>query len=223
MIAVIVVTKNRCAMFQRCIRSLSGAHVRILVYALKSNDDTQYQAQRFYDTGLIDDVIIEDGTPSLYETFSRGASFARVAYAPDYYLFTADDYEYKPSWDVFATSFLYASPDVSHITLEMEPWFPWAKPISIIERNGVRALQRENVPGANWMFTAARWDQMRDEYIAMAQDKLLDHNFNRMVQSRGLKIAALDGAEHIGAMDSTFGNRAFQVDARPMPPEWRLT
>lgn len=224
MIAIVLVTKDRVEMFRKCITSLQTGRQRgakVACYALASKDSTQLDAADKYAKGLIDDLILEAPTPSVHETFLRGSDHV-MKWKPDYLLLTADDYVYQSDWDVRATQFLSPSYDVSHISLELEPDFPWNQPRGKLTRQGVTGLLRATVPGANWMMTVARWWHLKPLYADLLDNSGLDHIINGACWRHGMKLAALNCAEHIGAYCSTVGNTSFQEHAKPLPEEWKV-
>lgn len=226
---VIVVTKNRSKFLLPCVQSLlrgergmypTSQNMKILLYAEKSNDNTQREATELYFAGMVDDLVLED-TKTPTGSFLRG-SLQASHYDWTHVLFTADDYLYAQGWNDKLMSFLDGAPQVSHVSCELEPLFPWNAPIGKITANGITGLSRATIPGANWAFTRSSWSRIKSDISALQLDPMWDHKINGMVTRLGWQVVALNLAEHVGALESSTGNKAFQVNAKPLPEEWKV-
>jgi len=225
MISAIVVVNNRSKYLPDCIESLRQAHtdIAITLYNVGDNSAVGNICLGLKKAEHIDHLMMGDRWPTLYNSFCHGIDFVQ-SQAPDVILLTADDYVYQPGWGADVESFLIGNDAVSHCSCEVEPLFPWNAPFEIIEHGGVRGLSRATLPGANWAFTAdACRDIMRPAIKVYEDDPQMDHIVNKhIISNLKLKLCALHLAEHVGAYDSEVGNRAFQVDAKPLPKKWQI-
>jgi len=227
MISVLVTAYKREKFLRRCIKSLqtenAGCEVKIVLIASKDNIGTQDTALNLYLEGLVNDLILDNAAPNGQYEWCYGTRWLQK-YQSDYILISADDYFYYAGWGRKAVDFMAASPDVSHATFEREPDFPWNETFEILNRNGVKALSRATIPGACW-FVKADWfyGVIWPLYEKHKDLKTLDHFINKIMrESYKMKLAAFHLADHAGALESSVGNMAFKVNARPLHEQWMI-
>jgi len=225
MISAIVVVNKRSNYLLDCVKSLreAGTDVEITLYNVGDDSAVGSICLGLKKSGSIDHLMMGDRWPTLYNSYCHGLDFVR-SQNPDVILLTADDYVYRQGWGAELEAFLSGSKGVSHCSCELEPLFPWNIPTEIVEHNGVKALSRATLPGANWAFTAEAGDRIIKPLLqAYQDDQQADHMLNNYVREKhSLKLCALNLAEHVGAYDSEVGNMAFQIDAKPLPDHWQI-
>lgn len=107
----------------------------------------------------------------------------------------------------------------------LEPDWHWNKPIEAIEAGGVRVLVRESAPAAAWTFRHTGRGIAEDFMGDHGDDVFVsdfgeDYEYCQRLRRRGLRVAQLDLATHIGHGYSTHGNDAAEhVDSRPLDRE----
>lgn len=226
MIACIVLVNRRTKYILDCIYSMrmSGTDTKIALYNVGNDREVANICFGLHKGGYIDHLFMSDKWPALFNSFYHGMNFMRHRYNADVTLLSADDYHYEAGWGARVEEFLRGNDSVGICSCEMEPLFPWNTPLEIVENNGVKALVRNSIPGANWAFTRKMHDMVMEPQIRIHQDSLtLDHTVGAHVRDNlGLKLCALPLAYHVGAYESEVGNMAFQVNARPLPDEWQI-
>ena len=212
-LAVIMVTHARSEMFERAVRTLRAADgsFSLWVFAMDKPaipDCSQDVAIDLYQRGMIDHLILEEIAPNLHRTFRRGIEAAMAVTSPDAFLLTADDYEFKPTWYEHTVAVL-SDDRFSHITLDIEPPFPWNAIRKQENVNGVDVLIRDTVPGALWAMTLNGWRNMRTIFRNNELATMCDHHINSCMRAQNRLIGAIDEAEHVGAYLSTVANNAY--------------
>jgi len=225
MISIIVVVKNRTEYIEKCIRTLrdSGTDTEITLYSVGTSRDVKNICMNMFQDGLLDHLMLDYESATLFNTYVDGLKF--IERQPhDVILLTADDYAYVPGWGAKVEAFLSGNHDVVTASCDMEPLFPWNAPDEIVEHNGVRALSRATIPGANWCFTALACDMVLRPLIEAYQNEMtVDHDINGHIRNvLKKKLCALPLADHVGAYNSEAGNQAFQVQAQPLPKQWQI-
>lgn len=216
-LTVLLMNKGRTELFKRTVNSLRAVDgdIKLIVFSMPDESNCQMEAIRLYSAGLIDTLILESGTFAATDSFYRGAQYAIDLYDPEALLFTADDYEYKPTWYENLSKVLGASASgLSHISMEKEPRFPWANILKCQKVDGVQYFQRETVPSANMAMTISSWYRLKCVYKSCKDFKTGDHRINGWCTEKGLEIGCIDEAEHIGALQSSVGNPSFQIFAQ---------
>jgi GT2 family glycosyltransferase len=136
----------------------------------------------------------------------RGVNWA-VAFAlcdePDLVCFSDDDMEWTPGWLAPVVRFFeFAPKDIVLLSGLLEPEWEWNAPREMVEAGGVRALVRDSLPGASWMFRASDWPKLGP----VAEDRTHDIAGCARIRESGLRMAAMDLVDHIGTGHSTLGN-----------------
>jgi len=213
MIAVVVVTKSRPALFRETVASLlAGSGTTPL--ALAVCDAGEQAPTRACLAGLADPRvrgIVTDRSRSFHTSALLGLDLlAGVAW--DVLLLSGDDYHYRPDWAAGLTAWCGGlgerERDVSHVACVVEPAFSWATVRGTLDAGDRRALLRDTVPGCNWAFTPPQWAVMEPRYRAEQASRTLDHDLNGWARSQGRQVAALDLAVTTGAQ-STTGNGSY--------------
>ena len=111
-------------------------------------------------------------------------------------------------WHTFAQetieSFWSQAPkDVAILGGLLEPEYRHNTPRETIEHGGVRALVRDSTPGASWSFLYQEWHRAIGPVI---DDFGYDTRCCEKLKKKGLKVAQMELAEHIGYGVSTHGN-----------------
>src|SRR5574343_741808 len=105
-IGITIVTKNRVGMFTQTLDSMlqglpRGGDVRCLVVDAHSTQSNASVAQDRFRQGYPIVHAIRCCSPSFYQSIVHGQDFWKTApggFEPEYYIFTGDDYEYRPNW-----------------------------------------------------------------------------------------------------------------------------
>ena len=214
MIAAVVVTKGRPALFRETVTSLlAGAGTTPL--ALAVCDAGEQAPTRACLAELADPRvrgIVTDRSRSFHTSALLGLELlAGVAW--DVLLFSGDDYHYRPDWAAGLTAWCGGlgarESAVSHVACVIEPAFPWATVCGTLDAGGHRALVRDTVPGCNWAFTPPQWAVMEPRYRAEQASRTMDHDLNRWARSAERMIAALDLAVTTAGAASTTGNGSY--------------
>lgn len=122
---------------------------------------------------------------------------------PDLVCFSDDDVEWASGWLRPVVKFFERAPgDVVLLSGLMEPAWEWNAPTGVVDSGGVKALVRDSVPGASWMFRAEDWAKIGP----VAEDRTHDVAGCKRLRQHGYRLCALDLAEHIGYAQSTLGN-----------------
>lgn len=128
---------------------------------------------------------------------------AALAHGPDLICFSDDDVEWAAGWLRPVVQFFEHAPgDVVLLSGLMEPVWEWNEPTGVVEAGGIKALVRNSVPGASWMFRAEDWAKIGP----VAEDRTHDVEGCKRLVRHGYRLCALDLAEHIGYAQSTLGN-----------------
>lgn len=134
-----------------------------------------------------------------------------AADAPDVILLTADDYEYRADWLERLTSFWEAAPaEIALASCNVEPVYKWNTVREARDIGGVRALMRDSLPGSNWSFRAADWQN-----IHPVEERTGGEDFAVLRKLAPRLFAALDLAEHIGEQQSAWDNQSWR-SAEPL-------
>ena len=223
MIYTVISTKNRPLMLERCIASLQSESVKTMLFVVSDDAETREVAGKAYRDSAIQSIIL-DHTISWIDAVVDGICFFERNYDPrpdDLIYLCADDYEMREGW-VDRTERFMASAGPALCSLELEPLFPWNTPLSHVEYNGVKGIGRMSLPGANWIMRYDMWPTVQAAMLQHRADITVDLDTCADLHGYGIPLLAIDEADHIGAYESSNGNQAFQVDARPLPKEWRL-
>ena len=84
-----------------------------------------------------------------------------------------------------------------------EPEWAWNKSLGVVESGGQKALVRESVPAAAWSF---RFDRRSDIFPLNEVPSGEDVQVCEKLRAKGLRVVALDLADHMGRGYSTTGN-----------------
>lgn len=206
-----VVEHHREALLLRTLDSIQHAgHEATYLLLDNGSDDTTVDYLRLERcAGTIGDFqLLRRSTSS---PFGRGkpglgvnaAVAAALHTGPDLVCFSDDDVEWASGWLRPVVQFFERAPgDVVLLSGLMEPVWEWNGPTGVVEAGGVRALVRDSVPGASWMFRAEDWAKIGP----VAEDRTHDVAGCKRLRQHGYRMAALDLAEHIGYAQSTLGN-----------------
>lgn len=144
----------------------------------------------------------------------------------DLIVLSADDLHYRRGWLADLVAFVEAIPpkmvmgtlkmdevpSVPLVSAYMEPIWDWNQPRAVVEYGGQRGLIRDSVCGSSWAFRPSDWEWMGPFPETMpGEDLQICHR----VTGRGLSMAALDLAEHVGQERSAWGNQS-HLTARPL-------
>ena len=221
MIYALVTVKSRADMLVKCIESMQSELVNITVLMVGNDSNVLRAVHDMLDAEKINSVARFDGAFMSGELY--GASLMAEhnhIHDCDLIYFCACDYVMYEGWIDKIESFLAMyQPIVA--SLELEPLFPWNAPIKHVVINGGHGIARASLPGANWIM---RYDTFKDIKPVMEKYQCsLTHDLDvckELLATHGL--VALNLADHIGAYDSSNGNQAFQVNAKPLPDEWKV-
>lgn len=109
------------------------------------------------------------------------------------------------------------SSDIAIVAGLLEPVWHWNTPREAVEHGGVRVLVRDSAPGAAWTFGNPRFIDLGCGHTPELWRFGYDYESCRILRERGVKVAQIDLAEHVGWGFSTHGNDANEhVDGRPL-------
>ncbi len=208
-LAIAMLTWNRRELFERTYNSLR--HPASYPYMLSildqgSNDGTGQIIQQL-------DGIVNATNTGFGAGMNRVVGMA-LTHEPDIVLFTADDYEYKIDALPRLMAFWQDAPqNVALVCCDLEHDYPWNQPRGVVQVGEQRALIRATVPGANWSFRAADWEMIGP--MREATGKGEDLEICHRLTTAGYTLCALDLAEHIGELRSSWGNGSWKI-AEPL-------
>lgn len=135
---------------------------------------------------------------------------AIALHSPDYVIFSADDYEYKPDWLWKFVDFMtLADDDMKLFSLNWEPKYSWNTVRRVINQF---AISRASLPGSSWAFRAEDWPLIGPVDKRTGGEDL---QICQRLTGQGYELVALDLSEHIGEQYSAWGNRSYMV-AQPL-------
>jgi glycosyltransferase involved in cell wall biosynthesis len=196
--AVVVLSRNRQALFRQTIESLKRtalAFERVIVDS-GSTDGTEKLVAKMHGG------LLNEESHTIGHAVKMGVETALES-GPDLILVTANDYDYCKGWLDYLLDFWQNAPaDVALCSCNVEPLF-WWNTITGAQQVGKQwALRRNSVPGANWSFRASMWPEIK----RLIPDK---HQYDRAacvtLREAGYSIYALALAEHIGAGQRSWG------------------
>lgn len=153
------------------------------------------------------------------------------------FVFSDDDMRWKPCAEALVRG-IWTAPidigarwtdDIVIVSGLLEPEWDWNKPLYTARPSGIPVLVRESAPGAAWTFKAREvtcldgqtpcahgiWPNYRHAVAngdagPFKDDFGYDYEYCRRLDGayKGLKVAQVDLAEHLGWEASTHGNRA---------------
>jgi len=224
-ISAVIVVHRRSEYLSECIKTMrmSGTDVEITVYNVGNDSAVGKLCLGLFRDKYIDHLIMGDKWPVLVDTYIHALDFVK-SQNPDVILLSADDYHYEAGWGADLERFIAGTEGKGLYSCELEPLFPWNCPKAIVERDGVKALERPSIPGANWAFTPELADMVIEPMCkAHAGDWQADLKICEHIRDTlEMKLYALRLADHVGAYNSEVGNMAFQVNAKPLPKKWQI-
>lgn len=139
---------------------------------------------------------------------------------PQIIVLSDDDMVWKEgAKDKLVAFWSQAPDDVAVVSGLLEPEWHWNTPRETVDAGGVRVLVRDSCPGAAWSFRAHHWGLIEP---LLKRDFGYDYDACVALRERGMRVGAMDLADHAGWEHSTHGNRAIE-DARPLDRErWGL-
>jgi glycosyltransferase involved in cell wall biosynthesis len=163
----------------------------------------------------------DDRNRTIGRAMNLGHQAAADAAGPDGLVVTAqDDIVWRPGWRERLQGFWEEAPNsIGLVSGLLEPNFPWAAPIDRVEHGGLAGLSRLTVPGGAWTYRGRMWQAMR-----WANEVQPSHDMpicNR-VRDAGMSLVAVDLADHLGAVRSTWGNNSYIGSARLDLQRWGL-
>lgn len=220
-LGVIVCTYNRREFLKGTIESLRSSVVPfdLVVVDNWSDDGTLELCDDYLRRGVIDVLLCPENKVRWFTIVALIGVEHLVGFMgrpPDVLLLSGDDYLYRSDWaKVLFEWYSQAPDDVALLTLDFEPEWEWNEVFGVLDVSGYRALVRKSAPGANWCFRWVDWLKIAPEYYRLMNDPLLDHKICRYLRNDGKRICALELCEHVGALESKAGNRAYS-HARPL-------
>ncbi len=159
--------------------------------------------------------IVDNGHSQIWYAMQRLVE-AALEREPDLIILSADDIEYVDGWLARLVSFVEAAPDDVKLTsLFLEPLWNWNEVRAAIDAGGERALIRDSVPGASWVFRAADWPLIGPIPQKMPGEDL---EICQKLRAQDYRLAQLDLGMHIGERQSSWGNRSYEY-AQPLDRE----
>lgn len=206
--------------FKDCLKSLDR-NESVKVYAVPMDATAMDIASR--SQKHIDAVIYQNPYKSVYGNYRAFADeISKTPIEPtDLIYFSADDYLYRQGWAKKLMDFMSDNMmNISHLSGDLEPHFPWNDIIEMVGNNAVRGYSRATICGANMIMTKRRWDKLYEVWQSIEHDPMLDHRLCKIATDNGKKLIALNLADHTGTHDSSTGNKSWdRPDCIPLTAE----
>ncbi len=203
----IIATYTRQALLERTLRSLRKHEpdVKILVIDNGSEDDTPTFLAQACTDGLVDKVVLNkhEGVPHWQKAFNIHQAMALLSMEPLSHVIILDD-DVEVSRPFIGHSLALLSRTDVHVSLvslltddEQNANHPTLQELTM---GGVRVRIKETFNGAFVMMPRETLEELGLPPIREGIDVLAveDWYWSRQLQSRGLKVACLDYAVHIG-------------------------
>lgn len=132
---------------------------------------------------------------------------------PDVVLFSADDFVYDIDFEHKIKEFWKNAPeDIKLASCYLEPCWDWNEVRETGDAGKVHYAIRDSVAGSNWMFRVSD----KDLILPIAEKTGgEDLEICKRLREQGFKLAALDLVEHIGELQSAWGNQSWRY-AKPI-------
>lgn len=126
---------------------------------------------------------------------------------PEYIVLSDDDMLWNADARNHLFRFMHNAPkDIAIVSGLLEPEWDWNTPRGLVEAGGEKALWRDSAPGAAWCLRAEDWGTIGP----LNESPTGSEDFDACVKlrSKGLRVAQMDLAKHLGEKVSTLNNTA---------------